>query len=95
MAVQLEIDGSEINTARIATNGVMDHSVRLSETEEVLEENSLTNEIIKDASDVAGNSLNKSMVLEDQQASSEFRLELLASYTKQTLQRAENRINHS
>ncbi len=91
VAVALTVDDGTVETARVAANGVMDHAVRLSAVEEQLQDEPLNEETPEAAKRVAGDSLDESMIMEDQQASAEFRLQLLGVYTQRALDRASSR----
>lgn len=91
VAVALVTDGGTIEDARVAANGVMDHAVRLSAVEEQLHGEALNSKTIEAAKNVAGDSVEEYMVMEDQQASAEFRLQLLGVYTERALERAGTR----
>jgi carbon-monoxide dehydrogenase medium subunit len=91
VAARLTTDGDTVTDARLAANGVMDHGVRLPEAEDALEGEALSAGTIDAARDAAGGDLDEYMVMEDQQASVEFRLQLLGAYTERALERAGER----
>ncbi|MEF8855825.1 MAG: xanthine dehydrogenase family protein subunit M [Haloplanus sp.] len=86
VAARLAFDGDTVTDARVAANGVMDHGVRLSAAEGALEGETLDDGTVEAAADAAGDSLDEYMVMEDQQASAEFRLQLLGVYTERALE---------
>jgi carbon-monoxide dehydrogenase medium subunit len=86
VAARLTMDGDTVSDARVAANGVMDHGVRLSGAEDALEGETLDGETVEAAADAAGDSLDEYMVMEDQQASADFRLQLLSVYTERALE---------
>jgi len=86
VAARLTMDGDTVSEARVAANGVMDHGVRLTGAEDALEGESLDDETVEAAADAAGDSLDEYMIMEDQQASQEFRLQLLSVYTERALE---------
>ena len=85
VAVVLHTDGEEIESARVAVNGVMDHAVRLDPVEEALEGEALDTEAMEAAADHAAEGLDTMMLMEDNQASGEFRVQLTKVYTKRAL----------
>lgn len=92
VAVVFHTDGNAIESARVAVNGVMDRAVRLSLTEELLEDVRLDNEMARaTAADCADDDLEESMMMEDIHASSEFRANLLQIFTKRALDAAVQR----
>lgn len=92
VAARLHVDGGTVSSARIAANGVMDHGVRLGPVEDALEGQSLTDETIESAAASADDDLDQSMMMDDLQASPEFRAQLLEVYTKRALERAADRV---
>jgi carbon-monoxide dehydrogenase medium subunit len=69
----------------------MDHGVRLDAVEEALEGAALDEEALADAASAAGDSLDQSMMMDDLQASAEFRAQLLEVYTERALEAAGRR----
>ena len=86
VAARLTLDGDTVADARVAANGVMDHGTRLSGAEDALEGETLDADAVEAAGAAAGDDLNEYMVMEDQQASAEFRLQLLSVYTERALE---------
>lgn len=82
VAAGLEIDGGEITSARAAANGVVNRPVRLSALEGALEGEDAGSETVASAAEIAGDSLDTDDVLSDQQASSDYRLQLLQVYAE-------------
>jgi len=91
VAARLTVDGDTVTDARVAANGVMDHGTRLSAAEDALEGETLDEDTVEAAADAAGDDLDEYMVMEDQQASPEFRLQLLSVYTGRALETAGER----
>ena len=91
VAVALEVDGDEVTSARVAANGVMDHGVRLEPVEEELVGGSTDEDSLAAAADHAGDDLDEMMMMDDVQASAEFRAHLLTVYTKRALGTAVDR----
>ncbi|WP_066414794.1 FAD binding domain-containing protein [Halorubrum aethiopicum] len=85
VAVLLETDGETVASARIGANGVMDHGVRLDAAEEALVDESLDEAAIEAAGEAAPETLDSAMVMDDLQASAEFREQTLRVYTKRAL----------
>jgi carbon-monoxide dehydrogenase medium subunit len=86
VAARVTADGGEVTDARVAANGVMDHGTRLSAVEDALDGATFDEDAVAAAADAAGDSLEEFMVMEDQQASAEFRLQLLGAYTERALE---------
>jgi carbon-monoxide dehydrogenase medium subunit len=91
VAARLTMDGDAVTDARIAANGVMDHGTRLPDAESAIGGESLSADTIEAAGKAAGGTLDEYMVMEDQQASAEFRLQLLGAYTERALESAGER----
>jgi carbon-monoxide dehydrogenase medium subunit len=90
-AVRLTADGDTVTDARVAANGVMDHAVRLTAVEDALEGTSFDADTAEAAAQHAGDSLDEYMIMEDQQASARFRLQLLGAYTQEAIESAAGR----
>ena len=91
VAARLTLDGDSVADARVAANGVMDHGTRLSGAEDALEGETLDADAVEAAGAAAGDDLDEYMVMEDQQASAEFRLQLLSVYTERALEKVGER----
>lgn len=91
VAVVLETDGNTVTDARVAVNGAMDHAVRLEPVEEALSGESFTDETITTAAERATDDLDTAMVMDDLQASNEFRAQLVEVYTERALDTALDR----
>lgn len=91
VAARLHVDGGDVSAARVAANGVMDHGVRLDPVEDALEGQSLTGDTIESAAARAAADLDQSIMMDDLQASAEFRAQLLEVYTERALERAADR----
>lgn len=85
IAVALRTDGETIESARVAANNVMDHAVRLEPTEDALEGESLDDVSAEDAAAVAADDLDEVMMMEDIEASQEYRAQLTRAYTEEAL----------
>lgn len=84
-AAQLELDGDTVESASVAANGATDHGVRLEPVEEALEGESLSDELVEEAASQATADIDEAMLMEDLQASGEFRGQLLEQYTERVL----------
>jgi aerobic carbon-monoxide dehydrogenase medium subunit len=85
VAVMLETDGEEVESARVAANNLMDHAVRLEPVEEALAGAPLEADAMEAATENATEGLDTMMMMQDGQASSEFREQLTTVYAKRAL----------
>ncbi len=85
VAAQLELDGDTVGSASVGSNGAADHGVRLVPVEDALEGESLSEGTIERAASRATDDLDEAMLMEDLQASGEFRAHLLEQYTERVL----------
>ncbi|MFB6298521.1 MAG: xanthine dehydrogenase family protein subunit M [Salinirussus sp.] len=92
VAVTLGMDGDTVASASVGANGVMDHGVRLDAVEEALEGERLDADAISAAADHATDGLDEAMMMDDIQASAEFRAHLLGVYTERALESAHDAI---
>ncbi len=86
VAAQLELDDGQVTSARVGANGAMDHGVRLDGVEDELADATLDEDTIAAAADRATEGLDEAMMMEDLQASAEFRAQLLSVYTERALE---------
>jgi carbon-monoxide dehydrogenase medium subunit len=91
VAVSLAFDGDVVDDVRVAANGVIDHGIRLGLVEEALAGERLDEETISTAADAAGDDLDDWMLMDDLQASAEFRDQLLTVYAERALTEAAER----
>jgi carbon-monoxide dehydrogenase medium subunit len=91
VAALVETDGDTVTSARLGANGVLDHGVRLEAAEDALEGESLDDDAIEAAANVATDDIDETMMMSDLQASAEFRATLLEAYTKRALAGATDR----
>jgi carbon-monoxide dehydrogenase medium subunit len=91
VAATLHTDGDSVESARVAANGAMDHGVRLTAVEDELEGVALEADALAAAATAAGDELDTSMMMDDLQASAEFRAQLLEVYTERALEAAAQR----
>lgn len=87
LAALLEMDGDTVRSASVAANGAMDHGVRLEPVEDAIEGESLDENVIATAASRATDGLDETMLMEDLQASAEFRAHLLEQYAERALSR--------
>jgi len=85
VAAQLELDGDTVADASVGANGVMDHGVRLDPVEDALTGATLDDSTVAGAAGRATEDLDELMMLSDNQASAEFRADLLAAYAERAL----------
>jgi carbon-monoxide dehydrogenase medium subunit len=91
VAARVRVSDGTVTVARIGANGAMDHGVRLTPAEDALEGKRLTREVIEAAAKRATAELDESMMMDDLQASAEYRSHLLEVYTERALGRAVER----
>jgi carbon-monoxide dehydrogenase medium subunit len=91
VAVSLSVDGGTVTEASVAANGVMDHGVRLGPVEAALADATLDSDTVETAGAAATDDLDESMMMDDLQASAEFRAQLLGTYTERAIERAAER----
>lgn len=92
VAARIEVDGGEFASARVAANGVMDRAVRLDAVEAALEGEPATEETIAAAAAHATDGLDTAFMMDDVQASGEYRAQLLESYTQRGLEETLSRV---
>lgn len=81
VAAVIEIDGDEIAGARVAANGALDHAARLEAVEEALVGEALESDVAEAAGEHATDGVEEWELMDDLQASGEFRANLLRVYT--------------
>jgi len=86
VAALVETDGDAVSSVRVGANGVMGQGVRLEPVEDALAGESLDAETIEAAAARATDDLDEAMMMDDLQASAEFRAQLLEAYTERALQ---------
>jgi carbon-monoxide dehydrogenase medium subunit len=87
VAARMSVDDGAVSTARVAANGVTNHGIRLGRVEDSLEGKRLDTETIAAAAVQAAVGIDESQIIDDSQASSTFRRQLLEKYTQQALER--------
>jgi carbon-monoxide dehydrogenase medium subunit len=96
VAATLHTDGDRIDSAGVGANGAMDHGVRLEPVEDGLAGASVNDaDALEDAASRATDDLDTTMMMEDIQASGEFRAQLLEVYTERALSAAADRAGGS
>lgn len=85
IAVSLTVDDRTVETARVAATGIEDFPVRLESVEEVLVDAPLTAEAIDDAAARAIDDLDVDFLMDDKDATPEFRAQLVKIYTERAL----------
>jgi carbon-monoxide dehydrogenase medium subunit len=91
VAVSLTVEAGLVDTARVAANGVVDHGIRLGPVEDAIEGERLDADTVADAAGRAGDDVDDWMMMDDLQASAEFRGQLLEVYTERALTEAAER----
>jgi carbon-monoxide dehydrogenase medium subunit len=91
VAAHLTTHDGVVETARIGANGALDHGVRLTPVEDVLLGRPLDDDTIDAATAHATDDIDTDLLLDDLQASSEFRAQLLEVYTERALRTARDR----
>jgi carbon-monoxide dehydrogenase medium subunit len=95
VAARIQTDGRTVSTVRVAANGVLNDSVRLTPVEEALVDQPLDAEAIEQAASRATNHLDETAIREDRQASAAYRIQLLSIYTARALKPAADRAGAS
>jgi carbon-monoxide dehydrogenase medium subunit len=90
--VETDDDGT-VTAARVGANGVLDHGIRLEPVEEALVGEPLEPATVEAAAERATDDVDTAMVMDDLQASSEFRAQLLRVYTERALEEAMDRVS--
>jgi len=85
VAARLALDGDTVESARVGANGAVDHGVRLEPVEDALAGETLDEGTIEAAAGHATDDLDTALLMDDLQASGEFRAQLLEVYTERAL----------
>jgi carbon-monoxide dehydrogenase medium subunit len=91
----LTVEDGTVASARVGANGVMDRGVRLEPVEEALVDERLDDETIERAAARAADDLDTALMMDDLQASGEFRAQLLKVYAERALEQAAERASQS
>ncbi|WP_311170616.1 FAD binding domain-containing protein [Halobellus ordinarius] len=91
IAVSLQIDDGVIRSSRVAVNGLVDHPIRLPAVEDSLQGENVSAATLEAAAARAGEDVSADEILDDSDASSVFRHQLLRVYTKRALDSAAER----
>jgi carbon-monoxide dehydrogenase medium subunit len=92
VATQLTASDGTIESARVGANGALDHGVRLEGVEDALVGEEVGAEAAEAAAEHAMDDLDVIELMEDLQASAEFRAQLLGVYTQRSLEAAMDRV---
>lgn len=92
VGVHLQVDGAQITSARVASNGLLGHAVRLPAVEDALAGESLDGSIVDSAPEIAGDSIDQALILDDNKASATYRQTLLRKQTRDALETATNEV---
>ena len=94
VAVRLRTDGDRIEDARVACNGALDHAQRLRPVEDQLDDEAVDAEgLAGEAADHATDDVEDFELMDDLQASGEFRAQLLSVYTERAIETAIDRLS--
>ena len=88
VAVSLTVDAGIVEDVGVAANGIMDHGVRLDPVEDALRGTTPDGDLVEQAAASAVENLDEMMMMDDLQASAEFRAQLLENYTERALREA-------
>jgi carbon-monoxide dehydrogenase medium subunit len=88
VAVSLTVDAGAVADVGVAANGVMDHGVRLHPVEDALRGATPNDETVEAAAAHAADDLDEMLMMDDLQASGEFRAQLLESYAERAIKEA-------
>jgi carbon-monoxide dehydrogenase medium subunit len=91
VGARVETSDGTVENARIGVNGAMDHPVRLDPVETALEGEALDAVEPAEVAARATDGLDESRFLDDVQASSEYRAQLLETYTRRALETVQDR----
>ncbi|MFD1634410.1 FAD binding domain-containing protein [Haloplanus ruber] len=85
VAVSMTVDAGRVEDVGVAANGIMDHGVRLDPVEDALAGTNPDGETVATAATNAANDLDEMMMMDDLQASAEFRAQLLETYAERAI----------
>lgn len=88
VAVVLDLDDGTVESARVAATGAVDHATRLTAVEDVLTGAALDGESAAAAASHATDEIEALQLMDDHQASAEYRSSLLGVYTERALNAA-------
>ena len=88
VAVSLTVDAGLVEDVGVAANGIMDHGVRLDPVEDALAGTNPDEETVAAAAANATEDLEEMMMMDDLQASAEFRAQLLETYVERAIEDA-------
>ena len=93
VAAVLGLDGGTVESARVAATGAVDHATQLTGVEEALLGTPLDGEAAATAASHASDGIDEFQLMDDHQASAEYRRQLLGNYTQRALAAAADEIN--
>lgn len=92
VAATVETNGDGVESARVAVNGAVDHAVRLPGVEDALSGGPLSEEAVATAAEQAHDDLDGEALMDDVQASGEFRKQLVEVYSREAINLATERV---
>jgi carbon-monoxide dehydrogenase medium subunit len=93
VAVRLRTDGEHVENARVAANGALDHATRLGPVEEALTDAAVDEAgLAGDAAGRATDDVEEWELMDDLQASADYRAQLLEVYVRQAIELALDRV---
>lgn len=93
VATVLGIDGGIVESARVAATGAVDHATRLTGVEDALRGTALDEDVAATAASHATEGIDDFQLMDDHQASAEYRSSLLGSYTQRAVTAAADGVN--
>jgi carbon-monoxide dehydrogenase medium subunit len=93
VGVSLHVDDDRVQSARVAATGVLDAPFRLDAVEAALDGSPLDTDAVSDAAAQAADGIDAGDVQSDVQASGEYRLGVLPTYTERALDAAIERLD--
>jgi carbon-monoxide dehydrogenase medium subunit len=91
VAAVVRLDGGTVTSASVAATGAFDHCVRLTAVEEELDGASMDATTIEDAAAAATDDAADHVMMDDSQASADYRVQLLTAYVRRALETAADR----
>lgn len=91
VAAVIKTEDETVTDARVAANGALDHATRLDAVESTLDGEAFTEETIETSAEQATEGIEDWELMDDIQASAEYRGQLLKVYTRRALNAARNR----
>lgn len=91
VAIRLKTDDGAVDSARVAANGALGHATRLKGVEDALAGESLGDDLV-DAASHATDGIEEWELMDDIQASADYRAQLLKVYTERAIESALDRV---